>query len=358
MHKYDKIREHALANFELLLIFWGIEFNRINTYEYDLIAKWREDGNFGAVRFNTFKGRGSDFAGINLAAYNFEVIGEGFSREDFAGFTTTENTNTGFDIIGLCRKVYNISDYRDAAARIISDLQEIAKRTHLTVPAHDAAEKRAEQLAIRTRKHIEWAQKAWGYCKKIKFEGSPADIYLISRGLAECRIRENNLRYHPKVMNKEAGKIMPALLLKVSVGPLTELVAVHRIFLTQDGQKADLDNPKMALGAIKGAGIWFGTPNEKLAIAEGPENALTIRVLGAPFAVSTVYATNFANLTIPDYVTHVDLYPDPDPAGLTNTQKAIEAYKAQNKKVSVKLPPKKEYNGILMDWNDILQEAK
>lgn len=358
MSKYERLIEHALANFTTLLDYWGIEYQQINTNEYDLIATWRADGNFGAVRFNTYKGRGSDFAGISIAAMDFKSVGEGFGREDFAGFIQGTNTNTGFDIIGLCRKVYNIATYRDAAERLLFDLQTIAQTTTLSVANPEAAKLRAERIQEQTRKHIEYAQQTWKYCKNIKFEGSFADIYLTSRGLANAKIRENNIRFHPKVMNKELGKTCPAVLFKVSVGPFSELVAIHRIYLTENGlDKAPVENPKMAIGAIKGAAIWFGNPCERLGIAEGPENALTMRELGEKFVASSVYATNMANIIIPENVSEVIIYPDPDAAGEINMQKAAEAYRKQGKKVGIRFPPKVEQNNKLLDWNDILQEA-
>lgn len=357
MYKYDHLREHGLANFELLLDFWGIEFNRVNALEYDLIAKWREDGNFGAVRFNTFKGRGSDFAGLSIAKLNYAMLGNGFGAEDFAGVVSDTNTNTGFDVIGLCQKVYNIDTYRNAAGQLFTDLQTISKTKNLTKPAIDAANARREKLEALNKSRMEHAARMWEFCKRIPFEHSLADTYLIRRGLPFVYLRETNVRYHPKVKNVETNKVMPAVLFKVTLQPGTQLVAIHRIYITDDGMdKADVKNPKMALATIQGAGIWFGNPGPRLAVAEGPENALSLRELGATFAVSTINATNFANLIIPDYVEHVVLYPDPDAAGQLAAAKALKNYSAQGKKISVEYPPTRK-NTKPMDWNDLLQEA-
>ena len=46
--KYDQLREKALANFELLLNHWGIEFQLIGEHEYDFLNPTRQDDNFGA----------------------------------------------------------------------------------------------------------------------------------------------------------------------------------------------------------------------------------------------------------------------------------------------------------------------
>lgn len=358
MYKYDSLREHALANFEVLLDYWQVEYRRINSNEFDLIAKWREDGDFGAVRFNTFKGRGSDFAGLSIASLNPGMLGEGFDKSDFAGFTHETNANTGFDIIGLCQRVHNCSDYRSAAERLVIDISTISKTHNLTTPSTEAAKLRAEALDQQNRDRIKYAQRTWKFCKAIPLKDSQGDIYLTSRGIPMIYQKEKCIRFHPKVMNAELKRAIPTLLLKVSKGPETELIAIHRIYLSDDGlTKANVSNPKMALASIKGAAIWFGVPGPKLCIAEGPENALTIRELGASFAASTINATNFANLSIPEYVECIELYPDPDEAGRINCQKAIAAYTKQGKQVVVKYPPEIRIADKLLDWNDILQSA-
>lgn len=358
MLKYDSLREHALANFEVLLDYWKVEYRPINSNEFDLIAKWREDADFGAVRFNTFKNRGSDFAGISIAGLDPTLLGNGFDKGDFAGFTGETNTNSGFDIIGLCQRVYNLSDYRTAAERLVIDLQTLSKDKSLAVPSMDAAKQRAEALAEQNRDKIKYAQKMWKFCKAIPLKESKGDIYLTARGLPFIYQKEKVIRFHPKVMNSELKKPVPTLLFKVSYGPDTELIAIHRIYLSDDGwTKANVSNPKMALASIKGAAIWFGTPSNRLAIAEGPENALTIRELGSSFVCSTINATNFANIKIPEYVEHIELYPDPDDAGRINCQKAVAAYHGQGKTVVVKYPPQTRVEDKLLDWNDILQET-
>lgn len=358
MRKFDMLRETALANLEVLFDFWGVEYAKINANEYDLIATWRQDSSFGAVRFNSFKGRGSDFAGVSFTERDYKLIGNGFTKDDFSGIGSETNTSKGFDIIGLCAKLYNCDTYKAAADRLATDLHTISRRTEIKRPDDEAVTRRDRLMAEQNKYMIEAAQKAWNACRKIPFEFSKGDVYLTHRGLPYVAQRETNVRFHPKVINKELGRALPALLFKVQTQPLGPLVAVHRIYLSDDGfDKAEVSNPKMAMARIKGAGIWFGTPGPKLCIAEGPENALSIRELGFDFVVSTINATNFANLTIPEYVTDVVLFPDPDPAGVANTHKAVEEYTRQGKKVDVKFPPEKVVNNKLLDWNDIIQET-
>ena len=162
------------------------------------------------------------------------------------------------------------------------------------------------------------------------------------------------MKFHPAIMNGELKKPLPALLFKVQQSPEGTLSAIHRIYLNSMGTgKAPVDNPKMALGSIKGAGIWLGLPGETLSIVEGPENALSILMMGASFVVCTVNAANFSCLLIPPYVKEVILLPDNDEAGRLACVRATTSYREQGKIVKVKFPPmikgKKK-----TDWNDLL----
>lgn len=355
MAQFEHLREHALANFELLLIHWKIEYIAVNTVEFDLIAKWRQDGNFGAVRFNTVKNWGADFAGIQIAKMDFGKLGEGFDRTDCAGIVSGTSTATGFDIIGLCQKVYNCSTYKDAAKQLLFDWQAISQNGKAVLPNSEAIARRKELVERHRLQRSKMAQNMWKMAKGIKFEGSQGAVYLSARGLPESWIRENNIRFHPRIINKELNKTLPAILFKVSQTPFSELVAIHRIYLSDDGwSKANISNPKMALASIKGCAIWFGTPCEKLHIAEGPENALTLREMGAQFVACAINATNFHNLTIPPNVTDVVLCPDADEAGTTAAGKAQHEYaQVQKKKVSFLYPPKLNVNNKQVDWNDV-----
>ena len=111
--------------------------------------------------------------------------------------------------------------------------------------------------------------------------------------------------------------------------------------------------PKMALCNIKGCGIWFGEKNKVLCIVEGPENALSILSLGYGFVVSTIDASNFSNLTIPECVRKIVLMPDGDKAGVESAKKAKEEYEKLKIPVSVVFPPKKK-DYPKWDWNDEL----
>jgi len=346
-----QLKERALANFELLLAYWKIDYQKITPYEYDFINPTREDHDFGACRFNIQKGIGADFAGTNFTKEDFARIGDGFDKSDFAGVVseTNEQTNWGFDIIGLCQRLHAVNSYREAAKLLEKHLKEIAKDTNFIQVTNEHIEKRKKELEERRKKNIEKAHIIWNLGRSIK--NTPAEIYLNNRGIYLDEL-EPDMAFHHRIYNAELKAYIPTLLFKVRDKPNGEHVATHRIYLTKDGKKAPVDEVKMAVGSVLGNAIWFGTKGDILYIAEGPETALAVKCLGMPFVASTVNAANFSNLTIPKYVEKVILLPDRDKAGHSALQKAIKAYRLQRKDVSVAMPGDK-----YKDWNDVLIEA-
>lgn len=339
--KYVSLKERALLNFEHLLHFWNITYTKIGADEYDFLNPTREDKSFGACRFNTTKGIGADFAGSAFTESDFKFFGKGFSKEDFVGFAKdTRNANWGFDIIGMCQRIHNLRGYKEAAAKLQGDLKEIKKRgIKLLEATKEAILERERKIQEDKNKKLKIAELAWNTCKPIK--GTIGEKYLNSRGIY-IKEEEKSLKFHPKVYNSELKKEVPVILLKVTKEPNGLLTAVHRIYIKSDGsnKRDDISENKTALGAVKGCGVWFGTPKEKLYVVEGPENALTYRCIGFEFVVCTIYGTNFHDLTIPEYVETVVLCPDEDKPNKNKTGKefvikAINEYQKQNKKVKV-----------------------
>ena len=325
----DQLREKGLANFESLLNLWGIEYRKLTEVEYDFLSPTRSDRNFGACRFNIDKGRGADFASATITEQDCELFGTGFTKDDFVGYSNGEYSKSGFDIIGLVQRVHNCSSYQNATGALKDDLNKIAERGGIIIPSKDAAEKRRKEQAEKLQKKIELSQRLWHTAKDYK--GSKGELYFENRhGL---KVNETNIRINPWLKHI-SGVRYPTILFKVQRAPDGPIVAIHRIFLNEDySNKAPVDDPKMALGAIKGAGIWFGAPCDTLFIVEGPENALVYRHVGHQFVVSTVYAGNYHTLTIPSYVKTIFLAPDEDKAGFAAYRLAVQEYSKQGKKM-------------------------
>jgi hypothetical protein len=328
--KYDMLREKALANFELLLDHWGIEWKQVNENEYDFLNPTRRDINFGACRFNIEKGRGADFAGRGFSSQDFSSLGIGFSPDDFSGIDSEsgESAKIGFDIIGLTQRLHKGNSYKNAASLLKDTLSELSSFDNYINPSRNSAELRRQKQEKKNTQLINYAHKIWGACRDITLENSPAQQYFKSRGLNN--VKERSIRFHPAIKNSELKQALPAILFKVQISPEADLSAIHRIYLSQNGKKANVATPKMALARIVGSGIWFGEPGAQLAIAEGPENALTARYCyGFNFVCCSISAGNFGSLTIPKYVRELVLLPDEDSAGINAYKKAVKEYKSQ-----------------------------
>lgn len=348
--KKAQLKEVALLNIQNLFHLWGIEYTKVNEVEYDFISKSRIDNHFGAVRFNVEKGLGADFASTTFTESDFNAIGAGFSREDF-GFSKSKVASYGFDIIGLCQRIHGLDTYNQGYRQLASDLKQVEKISGVQKPDLDAHVKRIERNQADLKKKIDYALTILKWSKN--YRGTIGEKYLNYRSIALID-HEKDMTFHGKIMCKDAGKPLPALLFAIRNLPETDVVGIHRIYIKEDGQgKADIANPKMAVGSVKGNAIWFGTPCDTLYIVEGPENALTLRLIGADFVACAVFAGNIPNLTIPDYVTKVVICPDRDKAGIAAANKALIAYNKKSPRVN--LPKEKILkNGKYADFNDLL----
>lgn len=350
VNKFTPLKETALINFDKLLDYWQINYQKISECEYDFINPTRNDSNFGACRFNTKKGIGADFAGTSFTSDQFAMFGVGFTKEDFAGLSEAgATTNWGFDVIGLCGRLHQISDYKESARRLITDLKEIENNIGIINLSKKDIIKKEQLRELETTNKVKYAAKTWEKCSPI--DGTLGERYFAKRGIHS--IRNFDIRFHKQTKCAENGQLVPTVLFRVSKVPTGDLQAIHRIYLSENGEKAALLNPKMALGPIKGAGIWFcDKVGDKLYIAEGPENALSIVSMGRSPVVSTINATNFSNLDIPEHVKIIILCPDNDKAGVENANKALRKYKKKNRVIKIVLPPPGK------DFNDLLLEGK
>jgi putative DNA primase/helicase len=99
-----------------------------------------------------------------------------------------------------------------------------------------------------------------------------AERYLAKRGLIEAVGAPMPFRFHPALPYPDKGR-HPALVCRVD-DVSGQLTAVWRIFLTPDGDKLRVANPKLGLGPAGGGAVRIGGVAPKIAIAEGLESAL------------------------------------------------------------------------------------
>ena len=339
----DSLKAHANANIERLLDKWGIRYKFASDDELDFIANFRNDGDFGACRYNVKKGIGADFA-ATVSSNSFSRVGFGLDRSDF-DLGATGGSGAYFDIIGLCKLVKGLATYTEAFNSLAYDLHELSKQSPLS-----------PKLAIDQTNHSEFKLELAKTLlnNTVDYKGTLAEKYLNSRAIYLNKPAE--IRFHARVFHKVSERFFPCLILPVRALPTSDLLGVHRIFISSSGDsKALVDNPKMLLGKLKGNAIWFGDPQcDTMYLAEGPENALTLYAQdNVNLMCCGISSGNLPAVSIPETVKKIVVCADRDIAGMKAASKAVNTF-AKGHEVSVLLPPmKKLSNGKFADFNDI-----
>lgn len=106
----------------------------------------------------------------------------------------------------------------------------------------------------------------------IDLKGTTGATYLCKRGLI-LEEWPSVLRFHPALPYPGKSKRYPVLVCRVD-DISGDLTAVWRIYLREDGRKADLENPKLGLGPAGGGAVRIGGLASKIAVGEGVESAL------------------------------------------------------------------------------------
>lgn len=174
-----------------------------------------------------------------------------------------------------------------------------------------------------------------------------AEAYLISRGLrpvpAWTRLRTAVLR-HP-----DAGE-HPAIVAPVT-GAGGALKGIQRTFLTPDGRKLPVRDPKLSLGRVGGGAIRLAEPAVELVLCEGLEDGLS---LAQELASASVWAAPgagmLAAMCLPPIVSSVVVAADNDAAGEQAAWRAAERFASEGRQVRIMRP-----DPAYKDWNDQLR---
>lgn len=164
-------------------------------------------------------------------------------------------------------------------------------------------------------------QKTWDEAEPVGY-GNLAGRYLAGRGL-ELEEWPRVLRFHPSLPYFERDgkkKVLighfPCLIARVD--DLTgKPVTIHRIYLDPELDpatkgKAKVAEQKKAMSGMKSAAIHLCRPGEELALAEGIETALAVKILTGLPVWSTLNAGNMEEILLPESVRKVHLFGDND----------------------------------------------
>lgn len=157
-------------------------------------------------------------------------------------------------------------------------------------------------------KHVsddEWVKRKIAEVRRLgqSASGTPVELYLRNRGLTLPV--PDSLRYAAKLPYWDAEtrteSFHPGMLADVATAD-GMIRSVHRTYLTAEGKKAAMEEPKKVMspiGTISGGAIqlYEALENEWLCVAEGIETSLAVRsALGLP-VWATVSATMMAKLS-------------------------------------------------------------
>lgn len=275
----------------------------------------------------------------------------------------------GSDPVGMVMHIANLS-FLEAVqditgepppvgdVRPLSDAEK-AERERRRAAAEEAqrdreAKQAAEEADTREAAQAIWNAAGWGE------DGVAASAYLATRGFADVAIPELRARQALRYPN---GKAYPALVCRVD-DVAGDLCAIWRIFLRDDGRKADVPNAKLGLGPAGGGAVRIGGVAPKIGIAEGVESALGAwSLIGHKHPVWAALSTaGMIGFEVPLGVEHVVVFPDGDrplkkqgheyvaatPAGRKAAESLRDRLLAEGVGVTIapEPPPGKDYNDL------------
>jgi hypothetical protein len=257
-----------------------------------------------------------------------------------------------------------------AATRCAGDKRQAFDwaRDWLRLPRHEPAP-RAEHAgavdrdddASRYQRSIE---RCWNEARKL-VRDDPVDRYLRARDI-DLRLVERApraLRCHQALWNSQSQCSWPAMVAAITA-PDGTLLAVHRTWLTAEGTKAPLAEPKRTLGSYRGGAIklWRGANRERawqdmakgetVLIGEGIEDVLTAVTHWPKWrAIAAVSLSAMLTTELPQTIgTIVALgqndHPEGDAAELFRV--VLRKWLANGRRVQVARPP-----AFVKDWNEL-----
>ena len=178
--------------------------------------------------------------------------------------------------------------------------------------------------------------------------GSPAEIYLRSRGL-QALGKQCGLRFHPRLRHPSGGH-WPALIGIVLRGHDGKPLGVHRTFLADDGiGKAPVEPQKMMLGPCRGGAVRLEWADKTVMVGEGLESCLSaMQATGLP-AWAALSTSGLRALSLPNELRRVIVLADGDRPGEEAAEAAAFRWKREGRSVRIARPPEGcDFNDLLM----------
>ena len=199
-------------------------------------------------------------------------------------------------------------------------------------------------------KRLFWMRLLWRHAVPIRHD-EPAGRYLARRGIRLADEGLSDALRYCECKDRSLG-FMPLLLARVMAPDGKRAVNIQRLFLTADGEKADVLIPRRMMPGDTplGSHVRLGEPGTRLGVAEGVESALSAAALHGIVVWATLGTANMEAFVVPEGVEELVVFGDHD----ENCAGQLSAYRLANRaamrqklKVSVEIPD------TVGDWNDV-----
>jgi hypothetical protein len=223
-----------------------------------------------------------------------------------AGHWTDAASSEHGDLLDVIRESCGLSDFRDVA--------EEARR-FLSLPRPEP-DRRIRTRSVQTGSP-DAARRLFAISQPIA--GTLVETYLSTRGIEEVH-DTGVLRYQPRCCycpdDGSPAQRRPAMIAAVTdLGG--KITGAHRTWLAPDGfGKAPVDTPRRAMGSLLGHAVRFGAVADALAVGEGIETMLSLRLaLPAMPMAAALSANHLAALLLPPTLRRLYIARDADAAG-------------------------------------------
>ncbi len=197
------------------------------------------------------------------------------------------------------------------------------------------------ELDDRTRTRIEMALSIWKDSEPAP--GTVVEKYLHGRGI-DVEIPPS-IRFHRLLKYSPAGLYFPAMVAAVQALD-QRITAIHRTFLWPNGRgKAQVSEPKMALGPLGDGAVRLAAAGPVLGIAEGVETGLSAMQL-FQLPVWCALGSRLDRVALPRLVRKVVVLADTGPAGMEAAEKAVRAFVQRGRKASICVPHEGDFNDV------------
>lgn len=195
-------------------------------------------------------------------------------------------------------------------------------------------------------------------------EGTPAEAYLLKRGIWRENLSKV-LRYHPKMVYVDNAAKRKTGYFPCLIAPVCniegKIVTLHRIYLTEEGDKAPVEEVKKMMSPrlpLNGSAIrLFPAEYDVLGVAEGIETALAVHAISRMPVWSCVTAGLMEKVEIPGHIKRLVIWADLDKSGRGQAAAQALANRFEGTDVSVEvcLPfATLGENDKGIDWLDVM----